>query len=344
MIPVEGFRLDAEFRIGPVLLHTPDAAAELFVVDALPRSEMVGDFLAKPPGWDRAFAEVSATSIDEAVRLVDAALSVFRVFQMLNTRAAHNLMFGLDGQVTRSVIRYGQLGSPNRVGGAMDGELLGFELDPELRSNWVESATFQFLANSVGVGSPTEGQRRALIGARLLSRAVLERVPDMRYMLNVIALESMLLDRQRRSQTYRLARRLAYLACGPNDGCMQTLGHACPMLELDPRSRSDRIALGELVELCRRNVQWRCSRWLDVFDWYDVRSEVAHIGEAHVTDREARNIGHWSRLMYAAPTFDWLAAHQDDPIAELDSAINSLPSGGHDWLSAIRSEQSPTVE
>lgn len=256
-------------------------------------------------------------------------------------------MFGLPGQISRSALHYAILGDPSRFGGIFRGEISGFELDTNMRARWEESQTFQFIADAVAKEAPTEGERRALLGVQLLDRAILEQESDMKLFLTVVSLEAMILERQKRSQTLTLARRLAFLGCATATqppGCMTELGYGCPLVKLDPGDDRARKSLYRIVEMSGEDVMWLCSRWMDILHWYDIRSDLAHGGQAEVSERDASRVAYSGRVFYALPALNWLGEHPADPIGDLDRAMAALPDDSHDWPALIQARTFPDME
>lgn len=155
----------------------------------------------------------------------------------------------------------------------------------------------------------------------------------------VRALEAIALNRTPGSQTFRLARRLAFLSCGHPDGALCGRDRpTCPYLALDPGVTADWRELKRLVELSDVDFRWRCSAWRDILKWYDRRSDVVHAGDALTTD-EAHKIEYWTMRYVAPPFLEWLAAHQVNPLEELDAAIAALPPQP-DWEALIVAAES----
>jgi hypothetical protein len=156
-----------------------------------------------------------------------------------------------------------------------------------------------------------------------------EPATDLKLLGLVSALEAWLLKSTQNAKAERLARRLAWLMCElpqTDDRCGRERP-ACPAIALNPGNQLDRPALIGL----RNSHAWRCPRWHQVRDWYQVRNQVAHgddPGEisSDFVDGAEFLIGHH----YAVRVLDWLAKHRGDPVTELDSTIAAAPLRS-DW-------------
>lgn len=108
------------------------------------------------------------------------------------------------------------------------------------------------------------------------------------------------------AQTTAIARRIAYLTC--QGGCGRTAPH-CPYTE----ARKGRKALvTDLRTLAGRGQGWQCSAFLDVSapdeavpalqypPLFNVRNEIAHRGDAALTDRDLPHLI-WSPTRRSRP-------------------------------------------
>jgi hypothetical protein len=222
-------------------------------------------------------AQVDTSDVDEALDLVTLATDFLRVFQKKGARF-RTTMFGLPGQVYRSNVRYFTVGEEGGPAFRNRGEVLGSTLNEETHAAWQASRTFASLAAQVGADGPLdEGARRALLGVQLLSPAVLEHRPAFKILNLIIALESMLLERNHGPQTLRLLRRATYFTCGrAYDSMCGWDRAACQFLALAPAIRGDRQQLDWLRRLAEMGPPWRCGEWLSYAHWYDLRSSVTH--------------------------------------------------------------------
>jgi hypothetical protein len=338
LLSVEGLHVEEEWTVGPVRL-LPAAATNTRVDElALLSPEVAsGPEFAGVRGALGAWtgAEVVALDLDGAVDLARDALAVLRVFHEREKRVRGTPAFGLPGQVPRAGLHYVSTdGTRVVVGYSNQGKYIGFTLTAKAHERWCVAEDLLFAAAAIGVPNPSEGARRALLGCRLLSEAALEHRPDLKVLAVVRALEVIALDRSCGSQTYRLARRLAFLSCGRPDGALCGRERpTCPYLALDPGTPAELCDLQRLLKRSDVDVRWRCSEWRNIIEWYGRRSAVVHAGDALTTD-EAHKIEYWT-MRYVAPSFlEWLAAHPVNPIEELDGAIAALPPQP-DWEAVI---------
>jgi hypothetical protein len=242
LVPIEGLTLTEPWDLGPIRLH---AAASLDAVLAstaagLLDHQVIGKVSREIVEEIRqgTAAQVDAPDIDAALDRVTMATDILRVFQKVQYNTSKTAMFGLPGQLYRSTIRYITLGEQGSLGSRNRGEALGFTLGQEARTAWNDSAIFPGLAALVGADPTTDGHRRALVGVQLLSQAILEHRPAFKILNLIIGLESMLLERRRQSQGFRLARRASYFTCGRWNNSM--CGRHRPsgqVLALDPERK-----------------------------------------------------------------------------------------------------------
>jgi hypothetical protein len=185
-------------------------------------------------------------------------------------------------------------------------------------------------------GASSDGGRRALIGAQLLSQAILDHRPAIKMLSVVTALEAMLLKRETHSQTMRLARHVVFFGCGRHHSSLCGRDRpTCPYLALNPGSSGDRKKLMRLAELGSTESGWRCSEWFRAVDWYKIRSAIAH-GDGHaVSARDADTAEYWVLKYLTEPILDWLAEHPDDPVVALEERIGALPLPA-DWEATLR--------
>jgi hypothetical protein len=271
-------------------------------------------------------AEVEAEDIDTALDLVTIATDLLRVFQRMRTIFAKTTMFGLPGQLYRARIRYIIAGAGPVF--RNKGEALGFTFNDEAQAAWRSSPVFPQLAEAIGAGPDMpEGLRRALLGVQLMSQAILEHRPPFKLLNLVIGLESMLLEREHQSQSFRLARRATYFTCGGFNESLCGRGRdTCQCLALDPADRKARQSLKDLRTLAQLDTRWRCSSWLDYLHWYDLRSEVAHGDDTSVSEKDVSTAEFCILRWAAEPVLQWLIEHPDDPLVRLDAAIGVLPA------------------
>ena len=329
LLPIEGLTVTSPWEIGRVQLHPGTSARALLGPEAERwfAHELAGDVANRVADEleQGTVAQVDASDVDEALDLVTLATDLLRVFQKKGARF-RTTMFGLPGQVYRSNVRYFTVGEEGGPAFRNRGEVLGSTLNEETHAAWQASRTFASLAAQVGADGPLdEGARRALLGVQLLSQAVLEHRPAFKILNLVIALESMLLERNHGPQTLRLLRRATYFTCSKAyDSMCGRDRAACQFLALDPAIRGDRQQLDWLRRLAEMGPPWRCSEWLSYAHWYDLRSSVAHGDDEPVTAEEASQAEYWIFMWTVEPLLQWLVEHPGNPLGELDHALAAL--------------------
>jgi hypothetical protein len=214
-VPIEGLTVPADWAIGPVVVR--------------PAAEALNDLRdAQPWGVDRlekvvaeqvsgAIAVVVADEIDAALDLISQAVDVLRVLQHVRHVTSQLTQFGIAGDVSHGAVAYLSTDGEQRGQGfSRRGEAIGWAFsDPD---EWANAPTFQWAASAIGAISPSESQRRALIGIQLLSQSLLEQRGTFKMVELVGALEAWILPRQAGGQTFRLARAIAFFGCGRHNG------------------------------------------------------------------------------------------------------------------------------
>lgn len=196
--------------------------------------------------------------------------------------------FGLPGEVGRASVTYAQQGEHSGFGWRLLGGHVGFTFVQAAQKAWEQSVGFQFLAGAVGAPRPCESQRRALLAADLLSHSILSHRPAGKVISVVRALEALLLPRNRDSQTFRLARSVAFFGCGLPEGSLCGRDRpTCMDLANDPAGKADRAALTEWQARADADPRWRCSEWEAALDLYATRSALVH-GEDRPVDLAGR--------------------------------------------------------
>jgi len=167
-------------------------------------------------------------------------------------------------------------------------------------------------------------------------------------MLGVVAaLEAWLLVRQNKGpQTNRLARHTAWFGCAVQE--RNLCGRArpiCPYLHIDPAAKKAGERLKTLRRLGNARADWRCSEWHRVMDWYDARSGVAHGDPSSVEPSEAKSAEFWVIHYLMEPILEWLAAHETDPIGDLEHNLGQIgsPASWEAMLSALDSPNPPAL-
>lgn len=325
VIPVEGLTIPESWAVGPVQMR-PASEVMLRLRGAAAASWQVERFEEEAEKASvTTFGEITAKDFDEAFDQVALATDVLRVLQHVRHYTDRLTQFGVVGSVRRSVVHYGVLKEGKAgYGWKSRGEAVGWAFtDTE---EWKSATAFQWAAAAIGSTTPPEAARRALIGLQLLSQALVEHRPTLKMVQLVTALEAWLLPRDRGTQTYRLARAVAFFGCGQHDNnlCGRSR-ETCPYLALDPASSPDRQKLKRL-RVVGEQPPWRCSEWHRVVDWYDMRSEVVHGAGPTIEMREASNALHWAARYLAEPILKFLSAHENEPINTLDKEIAALPA------------------
>lgn len=332
MLPVEGLAVEQPWTLGPVVIHT---AASLTVRLSGEASEGVLGDTARDGGLARRLiaetpsacvAEVEAVDVDAALDRLVTALDILRVFQQCRFGTSRTTTFGLPGQVYRSSIRYVRVGPGGGAGFRHRGDVLGWTFTAEAARLWYEPNHFRWLAENVGTADLALGPNKALLGVQLLSQAILEHRPQFKLLSLVMALETMLLDREGSSQVLRLCRRAAYLTCGVAEQSLCGRDRdSCCCLTLDPARDNGRRALGRVRGLAEIDTRWRCSEWLRYLRWYDLRSAIVH-GDATAIDEEEVSRAQYRIVHYALePLLSWLISNPVDPLGDLDAALDALP-------------------
>ena len=344
LVPIHGLTITGSWQLGSVTLL--DTIETRRLIDGHPSrdalhplsNETVDEFAA---ALEFASAHVRATSSAEAVDLARTAVELLRVFQQSQSRS-ETTMFGLPGELHSSRVDYLVLGDRTGVGWTFRGHHPGWTFTPDQVAVFQNLPGFEFAAQSIGKTNPSEGENRALLASRLASQAILEQRPSMKLLYSIIAAETLLLDRSTVPQSFRLARRSVYFLCGqPESKLCGRDRPTCPALGNTPETTAGRKGLAEFRDRGRRDVRWRCSEWHHVLDWYDDRSDVVHGGDLLAEEAEAGKALFWLVARLLPAVFRWLSDHPDDPISNLEAAIESLPDPP-DWekvISAGRRDQ-----
>jgi hypothetical protein len=340
LLPLEGLTLPAVWDVGVVRLHPADSAREL--IDDHRRGSTAVSLVHNPAADFRstmssAAAEVPADDIEQALDLVTTAVDVVRVYQQATTHF-ETTMFGIPGEIQRSVVSYAQLGEGMGVGWRARGQALGWTFGQDEHMGFRASRGFTFAANAVGIESPNEAQRRALLGIQLASQAILDHRPALRILSALMAAEAMLLERKKSPQALRLARRAVFFTCGSaEDDLCGRARPTCPALST-PVEGSNIAQLNDLRQRGDTDYRWRCSEWHRVLDWYNLRSEIVHGGSIQVSESQARSITYWLLHEVIPLALSWFAEHQTDPLGQLDDAIANLPAPP-DWEELLGGER-----
>ena len=331
VVPIEGLTVTAPWQVGVVRISPQDQIAALDAARA-----------ASPPGSLRqdsfdhdaadmkcnAFAEVTEESIDAALDVIEDAVDVLRVYQQARALGLC-AMFGLPGDTYRSKIIYAQAGERTGFGGRARGDALGWTFTDTALADFMASLAFQFVADAIGMATPPEGARRALLGIELLSQAIVTHRPALKLLGVVEALEAMLLRHEPGPKKLKLARYVSFFGCGSVEGDLcGRQRDTCPYLALDPNK--DATKLGALRERSESDHWWLCSEWRQVVEWYELRNAAAHGEGRSVEAKDASTAEYWVLHYLLEPILDWLRLHSDEPVDALEQAVAALPEPP-DW-------------
>lgn len=331
ILPVEGLVVPSPWSVGVVQVQPiQDVEDQLRVAEAIIPSQLAKEF-----DGVHTVATLDATDVDEAIQLLAAALGVLRVYQHSWAGMQGFLRptgFGLPGEVSRTSVTYAsQLGERFGFGWRLLGGSVGFAFPDAAKTDWDCSDAFQFLAGAVGARHLSEGQRRGLLAADLLSQSILSHRPATKIISVVQALEALLLPRSRGSQAFRLARNIAFFGCGlPEETLCGRDRSTCMYLANDPARKADRANLGLWQARADADPQWRCSEWEKTLDLYATRSALVHGEDRPVDLSEGRAAEFRVVRWLLIPILEWLRDHPDDPANDLEAALAALPAPP-DW-------------
>lgn len=272
-VPIEGLTVTGPFPVGIVTFRSADEVLALVAAPAVP-TQMHADLRQLVDhGNVTTFAEVPRNDVSRAVVLAGQAVDLLRVYERHDHDWAIHTQFGVASQLRTTRVPcittgVGALG----VAVVPDSHFTGTQIDQQ---GFAEDDLFQWLAASIGEPSPTEGQRRALIGLEMLSEAIIA-PPRAAAVALVTALEAWLKPDRDGALTYVLARSVAYLGCSSHTSVQCGRGRdTCPYLAYDP---SDAGVPKKLKRLRAIGVDppWRCAEWQITVDWYELRSAVVH--------------------------------------------------------------------
>lgn len=335
-LPIDGLVISRGFSIGPVAIYK--SSADLPFVHEVNWAGALESHMLSTEGRAQTIACVHASSPNEAIFIIQQALEIFRVFQYGLMRSAHYTHFGLPGEITASSIFYIRHNERGSVAGFTSSGLhLGFELDNASIDSWEQHAhALQFAADAIGDSEASEGAKRALKGIRYFSRSILAHEPDLRVLLIIAGLESMLSTDGEAPGRFTLARYLTYLSCWKSGPCSKSNGLPCAYLVLDPSNKKDLDLVRRLERLMQKDTVWECTYWQKVNTWYETRSGFVH-GNSYETDSsEARNFAYWAYHQYVAPVLGWLLGHPENPTGALKEGLSALEAVNIDWRTIVR--------
>jgi hypothetical protein len=329
-VPIEGLIVSDPFAVGFIKFRSADDVLGLLDVPAPTYVEADLRRRAKDDNVT-AFAEVPRDDVAEAVELAGQAIDVLRVFERHDHDWAMHVQFGVASQLRTTRVPCITAG-PGAFGVTVvpDSHFTGTRIDHE---RFADDELFQWLAATIGDPSPTEGQRRALVGLEMLSEAIIA-PPRPSAIALVTALEAWLKPDRDGALTYVLARAIAYFGCGNHTSVQCGRGRdTCPYLAYDP---ADFGVPKKLKRLRAIGVDppWRCAEWQIAVDYYEIRSALVHGTRPTVDRKEMASQVHRVYRRLAIPILQWLADHPDDPIGDLDKAIAGLPEPP-DWEAVL---------
>ena len=220
-----------------------------------------------------------------------------------------------------------QLGERFGFGWRLLGGSVGFAFPDAAKTDWDCSDAFQFLAGAVGARHLSEGQRRALLAADLLSQSILSHRPATKIISVVQALEALLLPRSRASTDLPLARNIAFFGCGLAEETLCGRDRStCMYLANDPARQADRanLADGRLGLMPIPGGGAPSGR--QTLDLYDTRSALVH-GEDRPVDLSRAALAEFRVVRWLLiPILEWLREHPDDPGERL-GGCHGCPAG-----------------
>jgi hypothetical protein len=330
LFPIPSLTVVEPWRVGAVTLHPGGSGRDL--IAGAPPYNSTDDYIKRTVHEvldscsEGSIAEVSgAGGIQASIDAVSDALSVLRLFQTSRRRYSNESTFGLPGDLHSAKITYVAVWDRSAFGGTYRGHHPGFRFDLGGLDEWKASEPFQYLSNALADPSD-EGRERAVRGALLFDRASMEHRPDLRMLGFATALEAWVLPRDSGPRTKRLARHVSWFGCGAHNGeqCGRTRP-ICPYLHLSPDKGKDRTRLDTLKSLGEEHVTWRCSEWLRVMKWYEVRSDVAHGALNVVEGKLDEEADYWISRYIVPGVLTWLRDHPNDPIGDLQAALDGQP-------------------
>jgi len=333
-IQIEGLFTARTFRIGPVTIYR--SISELPFHKEVSWDRPFESTFVPTDDQERAIACIKAGSRDDAILGIQQALAVLRVFQFGEATFANYFHFGLQGEISRKSINYLVHNEGKASAGFVRSGLhLGYQLTNESIERWeCESRALQFAAEAIGDLNPSEGAKLALAGIEYFSRSILTTEPELRVLLIIAGLESMLTEDSKSPQSFDLARYLTFFSCWKIGECSKLNGEPCAYLIFDPNK--DLVLLKQLKALAEVDPAWRCSEWLNFHEWYDRRSGFVHGNPYSADVDEVINIDYWAYHQYAVPILEWLVGHKESPMADLKAEVNALEAREIDWRLIVK--------
>jgi hypothetical protein len=337
LLPVVNLDVSCAWDVGGVRIHPAGSVAGIV---AAARSGERGPVNATFEEWveakirtldSSAVAEVTVADQGEASSLVSSALSLLRIVQHVQNPMGDSTyqVFGLPGETSAAVVDYVIFDKGTMTtGNARVGALGGWELTDDDNAAWLTDPAYRFLDEALRVreAQRTMLQRRALIAAELLSQAWLSWKASVRLLNFVQAMEVLLGEKDDRAKKFRLARRVAYFACGwPGPRYTDGGRHACPYLSLPLTSGDLRQRLADVKRARSQGRPADCTQFHDVLDLYEARNRVVHEGWLPETGQDFRFETWMIAAVVLRPVLTWFADHPGADLAELDAEIAALP-------------------
>ena len=271
-------------------------------------------------------AEVTCESPADAYQHVADALATLRLLQherapMVDTDWQ---TFGLPGQVTQWHVDYIDLAKGPAAGFFRGGSVPGWTFTDDDYDAFESHDGLQFLSRALAEQDRTHVERRAILGARLLSASTLEQDPDQKLLAAVMALEVLLSgdDDEEGPKKFRLARRYAFLTCSvPTSSMCGRDRPSCPYLALDPDHKTQRQEVIGLLERAKSDARVLCSAYFRVISWYNARNRAVHDGTIGEDLKAVRNALYPLYRWFVPQVYRWYAAHSEDALSRLDDEI-----------------------
>jgi hypothetical protein len=165
LVPIEGLTVRTDWKVGPVVIGPTSVVTDAVRQRSAPSSAEWFDERVAEFGSD-ACAMVEAVDRDAAIDLVVQAVDVLRVLQHVRHFKMELTQFGIAGDIGRGVLSYLEIDpSQSWSGSFYRGNSLGWTFDDP--NEWADAPVFRWAASAIGASSPSESQRRALIGIQL---------------------------------------------------------------------------------------------------------------------------------------------------------------------------------
>lgn len=337
LFPIDGLTIDRVWSVDTIDLLPPGSAMTLIEAERQARTAR-GD--PAIPDWQRtivddrvrekfaacATARIEAPDVQMAYTRVSDILGVLRLFAAWRLPMANTELqsFGLAGELPWWRAEYVDLAVGAAFGWFWKGTAAAWTFTADDWNAFRDSSGFQYLLSAVAAesGVATALQRRALLGQRLLNRAILDQQADSKLVAVVVALEVLFGESGWHGKGYGIARRTAYLTCSIRTNTMCGRDRpSCLYLALDPSNGAPQ-ELVNLVKNANAATGTWCDRYLETKYLYERRNCAMHDGISGLSLEQVRTLA-WPIYSWLLPAFlDWCAAHPNDDLAALDSEIS----------------------